>query len=317
LHGRAHHDDLVASGAVKVGLIYNPDAGDALTVEQLAEALERHGHHMERTVTPDAGLEALHLDGLDAVVAAGGDGTIATVAVGLAGTGVPLGILPMGTANNIALSLDIPAGLDEAIATWQQARTRLLDVGSASGPWGEHKFVESVGGGLVTHGIVVMDRQTAPRPQPEVQLARALRAHADVLALADPVPWRLILDDQPVAGEYLLVEVLNMRAIGPNLVLADAASPWDGKFTIVAATADDRDEVAHYLRGRADGKATPLTLPTWHAAAVTIEAGDRLHVDDEVVGEPGPQSATIRMQAAAVPVLVPDIGPHLRDRSSG
>jgi diacylglycerol kinase family enzyme len=299
---------------VKVGLIYNPGAGDGVSVQDLAEALERHGHHMERTATPEAGLAALSLDGLDAVVAAGGDGTIARIATGLAGTAVPLGILPMGTANNIAFSLDIPEDLDAAIATWQQARTRLLDLGVASGPWGERRFVESVGGGLVTHGMVVMDRQHAPRPEPDTQLARALRAHVDVLALADPVPWRLVLDDQPVEGEFLLVEVLNMRAIGPNLALTGDASPWDGKLTVVAATADDRAEVAQYLRGRADGTDPPLTLPTWHAARVVIADGDRLHIDDEVVAEPAPHRATLRIEAAAVPVLVPETGAHLRDR---
>lgn len=291
---------------MKVGLIYNPAAGGAPSIQELADALERHGHHMERIAPPSAGLEALSLDGLDAVVAAGGDGTIAGIAKGLAGTGLPLGILPMGTANNIACSLGIPEALDDAIAGWIQSRTRRLDIGVASGPWGERRFVESVGGGLVTHGMVVMDRRHGPRPEPETQLARALLVHEDVLALAEPVSWRLLLDDRPVEGRFLLVEVLNMRAIGPRLTLSGETSPWDGAFTVVAAGVDDRAALARYLRARAEGEDPPLALQTWRASRVVIEDGDRLHVDDDVVGEPGPQRATLRMEPAAVPVLVPE-----------
>lgn len=291
---------------VKVGLIYNPAAGGAPSVDDLAAALERHGHHMERTATPSAGLEALQVEGLDAVVAAGGDGTIARIAIGLAGTGVPLAALPMGTANNIARGLGIPEALDDAIDTWRQSRTRRLDLGVASGAWGEKRFVESVGGGFVTHGIVVMDRQHAPRPEPETQLARALRAHVDVLALAAAMPWRMVLDGQQVDGSFLLVEVLNMRSIGPQLTLGPDASPWDGRFTVVAATVEDRAELDRYLRARGAGDDPPLRLRTWRAAEITIDEGDRLHVDDEVVGDAGPERCQVRIEPGAVEVLVPE-----------
>jgi YegS/Rv2252/BmrU family lipid kinase len=59
--------------------------------------------------------ERLH-DGFDLVVAAGGDGTISAVIDGLAGAGIPLGIIPTGTANLIARELNIPLGVDEAAA---------------------------------------------------------------------------------------------------------------------------------------------------------------------------------------------------------
>jgi diacylglycerol kinase (ATP) len=297
---------------VRIGLVYNGDAGDAQSVKALTAAIERGGHQVAGVVAPTAGLEGLG-EGLDAVVAAGGDGTIGRVARGLAGSDVPLAILPMGTANNVALSLEIPVALDQAIAVWAGGRTRALDLGMTTGPWGARSFVESVGGGLVTHGIVVMDRQPAEPLEPVAQLARALRAHADVLALVDPVEWRLTLDGVPLAGEFLLVEALNMRAIGPNLALADTSSPWDGKLTVVAAGPDDRQALADYLRRRADGLDATLALPVWHAADVTVEAGARLHVDDEVMDEPGPQPVRITVEAAVVRVLVPDRATHLRD----
>ena len=300
---------------MKIGLVHNRGAGDALGLEDLMQAIHRRGHEVAGVATMADGLEALPLARLDLVAAAGGDGTIAAVARALAGSLLPMGVLAMGTANNIAVSLGIPLPIDDAVATWATARPRPMDLGVATGPWGERRFVESVGGGLVTHGIVVMDRQDAVSPTTEEQLARALSAHGDVLGLADPVEWRLTLDGEAVVGTFVLVEVLNIGAIGPNLTLAPSASPWDGRLTVVAATVDDRHAVASYLRSHEAGAAQPPTLQTWHVREVTIEAGDRLHVDDEVVGEPGPIAARLRVEPGAVRVLVPEGPAHLAERT--
>jgi diacylglycerol kinase family enzyme len=67
--------------------------------------------------------------GYQAVVAAGGDGTIGTVATQIAGSGLPLGILPLGTSNDIARALDIPLELDLASAVIAQGISTPLDVG--------------------------------------------------------------------------------------------------------------------------------------------------------------------------------------------
>jgi diacylglycerol kinase (ATP) len=308
--GRGH------GGIVKVGLIHNTAAGDALALEDITQAIHAHGHEVAAMATMADGVAALPLDRLDLVAAAGGDGTIAAVARDLAGSLVPLGVLAMGTANNIAVCVGVPTELADAVAAWATSRPRPFDLGIASGPWGERRFVESVGGGLVTHGIVVMDRQDTTSPTTAAQLDRAVRAHTDVLALLDAVPWSLTLDGAAVGGEFLMVEVLNIAAIGPNLHFADGASPWDGRLTVVAAGADDRHALAQYLRGRANGGGQPPALQTWHVREVVIAAGDRLHVDDEVVGDVGPLGARIRLEAGAVRVLVPESPAHLAERAA-
>ncbi|MFO8034210.1 MAG: diacylglycerol kinase family lipid kinase [Candidatus Bipolaricaulota bacterium] len=56
------------------------------------------------------------VDGVDLVLAAGGDGTVAAVLDGLAGTEIPLGIIPAGTANFVARELGIPQSIDAAVA---------------------------------------------------------------------------------------------------------------------------------------------------------------------------------------------------------
>jgi diacylglycerol kinase family enzyme len=69
--------------------------------------------------------------GCAAAVAAGGDGTVGTVASHVAGTGLPLGILPLGTANDVARSLDLPLTLPEAVAVIARGHSTLMDLGCA------------------------------------------------------------------------------------------------------------------------------------------------------------------------------------------
>jgi diacylglycerol kinase family enzyme len=71
--------------------------------------------------------------GDDAVVAAGGDGTIRTVASALVGSDLPLGVLPLGTLNHFAKDLGLPLDLGEAVKTIAARRTIKVDVGEVNG----------------------------------------------------------------------------------------------------------------------------------------------------------------------------------------
>jgi diacylglycerol kinase (ATP) len=82
------------------------------------------------------------------VVAAGGDGTIAEVAAGMAGSQVPLGVIPLGTANVLAQELALPFAPRDVAAALVFGRTRCLWPGIATGPDGARLFVQMVGVGL-------------------------------------------------------------------------------------------------------------------------------------------------------------------------
>jgi diacylglycerol kinase family enzyme len=92
--------------------------------DAVASAFEHHGIAATLEVLPGPDLQAaaeravqrVREQELDALVVGGGDGSIRTVAHVLAGTGVPLGILPLGTLNHFARDLGIPADLKEAVA---------------------------------------------------------------------------------------------------------------------------------------------------------------------------------------------------------
>jgi diacylglycerol kinase family enzyme len=71
--------------------------------------------------------------GFDTVVAAGGDGTIGTVASALVGTDMPLGVLPLGTRNHFARDLGLPSELPAAVRALRDTPPRPVDVGEVNG----------------------------------------------------------------------------------------------------------------------------------------------------------------------------------------
>ena len=70
---------------------------------------------------------------VDALVAAGGDGTIGTAAAAVAGTDMPLGVIPLGTLNHFAKDAGIPLDLEAAVAVIAGGRTRQVDVAEVNG----------------------------------------------------------------------------------------------------------------------------------------------------------------------------------------
>lgn len=104
------------------------------------DGARRHGwdHDVLVTEKAEAGVSAANgaaLDGVDLVVAVGGDGTVRGCAEGLAGTGVPLGIIPHGTANLLARSLGLPVHPKAALsaALHPGAADRTVDLAVADG----------------------------------------------------------------------------------------------------------------------------------------------------------------------------------------
>jgi diacylglycerol kinase family enzyme len=96
---------------------------------------------------------------IDAVAVGGGDGSVSDVAGVLAGTGVPLGILPLGTLNHFAKDLAIPLALEEAVATIARREARTVDVAEVNGT----VFVNNSSIGVYAHMVVDRDRRRALR----------------------------------------------------------------------------------------------------------------------------------------------------------
>jgi diacylglycerol kinase family enzyme len=125
---------------VKVRVIINRGGGSfgEDSAEKLRPLFEAHGIDAKILAVEPGDLdrhcgEVAKEAGVDALVAAGGDGTIGTAAAAVAGTDMPLGILPLGTLNHFAKDAGIPLDLEEAVAAVAGGRTRQVDIAEVNG----------------------------------------------------------------------------------------------------------------------------------------------------------------------------------------
>jgi diacylglycerol kinase (ATP) len=109
----------------------------AAHLQTAQESLEAHGiapvHRDCGTRDELARLIVEHREEVDLVAVGGGDGTMNAAAPGLLKTGLPLGVLPMGTANDLARTLGIPADIDAAARIIAAGQTRRIDLGEVNG----------------------------------------------------------------------------------------------------------------------------------------------------------------------------------------
>ncbi|MGE0814002.1 MAG: diacylglycerol kinase family protein [Vicinamibacterales bacterium] len=280
---------------MRVGLIHNSPAREP----ELVACLGRHGHSVEGIATRVDGVWALPLEGLDLIAVAGGDGTVSATLAALPPSRVPIAILPVGTANNIATSLRVPGDLDAAVDQWRTAQVRGFDIGAATGAWGTRRFVESVGCGLVAEGIALAEPCGHTGAQPDARLALARLSQSDHLDAIAAEHCRFTIDGVTHAARLLLLEVLNIGMVGPNLALAEA-SPFDATLTVVAAYAEHRPLLQAWIRGDTTlGRCPPL--PLWQARRVELVRAGRVHVDDTLLDS---DDVAVSVEAAAA-VLVP------------
>jgi diacylglycerol kinase family enzyme len=288
---------------VQVSLLYNKNAVDTAQIQEVRDAAGRHGHEIVRVVERNAGLEALITSGADLIAVAGGDGTIAAAARRLAGCGIPLAILALGTANNIAKSLGCVEDIDESVSRWNARRRRRFDLGRARGPWGERRFVEAVGSGLIARGIAEMDTLFADDDRPtNATVANALQRYRDVLSRLKPQRCTLEIDGVQTNVDALLVEVLNIGSVGPNVTLTSDADPSDGVLTVVTAGEEHRMDLDRYLGDRHRGGDGVLCLPSRRGRHVVVDGPGDLHIDDEIILSTGPVS--VHIEPAVLEVIV-------------
>src|SRR5438874_1321557 len=134
---------------MRVTLMHNPKAGDAKHgKKQLMAALAKAGHKATYQSTKKKNYKKALKKSADLVIAAGGDGTVGKVGEELIDSGIPLCVLPLGIANNLARSLGFIGPVEKIIRQLKRGKKRAFDVGVARGPWGKRYFFESVGGGL-------------------------------------------------------------------------------------------------------------------------------------------------------------------------
>lgn len=286
---------------MRITLIHNPGAGSADSPDELLKTLAKEGYDARCQSRKEKGWTRCLDKRTDMFVVAGGDGTVARVARKLSEreiANVPIAILPMGTANNIAESLGVRGSFKKLVGGWKDCKRIQVDVGEAEGRDETRLFIESVGSGFFADMMAKEDEAeaNADDADPHAALERARKVLRKTLKEAKPRKWRVELDGKDQSGEYLLVEAMNMRRIGPALELAPDATFDDGLIEVAFVCDDEVDRAnldAHLREHPADEPAPPL-LRIRRAREVVLDAGRHmLHLDDKSWRDAGPVRLTL------------------------
>ncbi len=166
---------------------------------------------------------------VDVVLASGGDGTVTACAEGVAGSGVPLAVLPAGTGNLLARNLGLPLALHQALAVALDGQDRRLDVGSANG----RPFVAMAGIGF---DALLLDSTGEPLKKKLGWMAYALSALRHLRAR--PVRATLRADGGRVLRRRASgIIVGNVGALQGGVTLLPGAEPDDGLLDLMVLTA--------------------------------------------------------------------------------
>jgi diacylglycerol kinase (ATP) len=301
---------------VKITLIHNPKAGHRKQpgAHELLRVLSRAGHEVTyQSVKKDAWRKVLD-EPAELVAVAGGDGTVAKIARILIGRSIPIAIMPIGTANNISRTLGLAdERLEHWIKSWPRARTVSLDAVRARGPWGSSVFIESAGAGFLASTIARLDQQKRPRPaghtQHQNEMSHVHTTFQKELEKYAPCYFEIVLDGRDLSGQYLLVEAMNIRHIGPGLHLAPHADPTDQWFDLVLVTESERKILESHFSRR--GKLPKSRFAVHRGKRLRIKCQHaHVHFDDAVWPDDGSspegrQTVNVSMDAQQVRFLVP------------
>lgn len=237
----------------KIQVVHNPTAGDEeQNKADLIAKLNPHAGEISYVSTDKEGWEEFSLENVDLIVLCGGDGTIKKLAEVLLKREnkfrkTPIYLVPGGTANNIATTLNLQSERDFKFMN-DLKNYQLFDYGKIKGLPDFKFFLESIGFGLFPELISQMnDKDEIPGESAEEKIQRTLGVCRDILQHMKPVKVKLKADGKAIKEEFLLIEVLNTKHIGPNLELAPKANPGDGMMDLVIITPDHRDLFLNYL----------------------------------------------------------------------
>jgi diacylglycerol kinase (ATP) len=237
-------------------VIRNPAAGAkkgiaqaSISREELVALLERHGidaRVIETANETETRLEARSAvrDGVEVVVAAGGDGTIGAVAEELLGSTSALGVLPLGSVMNIPRMLDLSTDLDEAAETLASGDVRCIDVGQANG----QVFFEAASVGM----NAAMFREANRFERGDwLSVLRTIW----VALRYRPARMQLELDgDRMVRTRALMAVIANGPYTGLGMTVAPDARIDDGCFDVRVFRGFSKFELLRHLAGIAFGR---------------------------------------------------------------
>jgi diacylglycerol kinase (ATP) len=296
-------------GEGPIRIIWNANAGSKAGLptnrsseEQLRDLMRRHGlgDELVATESEEASVAATRdavAHGYAVVAAAGGDGTAGLIAFELLGSKTALGILPLGSAMNVARSLAIPRDLESAAEVLAARHVRSIDVAEANGV----PFLEV--GSIGLNAAIFAEAQRFGKGE-----YSSFFGLIRVLARYRPARMRIELDSGTISTRALMVAVANGPYTGAGLTFAPDARLDDGMFDVrVFEDFSKRELVTHLWSIMAGRHAYSPKIRTYRSKQVRVDARHPrpCRVDARDLGTT-PVEFRVRRQALRVVAPAPD-----------
>lgn len=255
-----------------MAIVLNPRSGSAPGQAELARALEGAAVRADIHCIPGEGAAdwiTRIANEYETLVAAGGDGTVSTIAAAAVKTGKTMGVIPAGTLNHFARDAGIPQQLDEAIAVVAARHTVLLDVGVVN----DQIFINNASIGAYPR--MVWERSQArqrglPRP-----IASALAIIETWLELRS-VTVRLCVDNREMVRRSPFVFVGNSEYEVEGMQFGKRPTMTDGRLSLYVAPDSGRlDALALPARALLGRLKQHEKFEAWTASSISMEMSRR------------------------------------------
>ncbi|MBI1738914.1 MAG: diacylglycerol kinase family lipid kinase [Acidobacteria bacterium] len=295
-------------------IIYNPTAGRGrrrrrTQLERAQHILKQAGilTELEATTGPGSATEQARnavADGRQLVIACGGDGTINEIVNGLAGSQVPMAVLPGGTANVLVKELSLPWDIPRAAERLARGTLRRIALGLAFSPeipGGQRFFIAMAGAGPDGKLVNAVDLETKRRMGILAYWVEGIR---QLLTYAFPA-FRIITAEQEHTGT--LVVVGRTKHYGGPVMITTEADLFEDRFEVFLATTQKRwryaTDMVKLLRGRHKTIADDFF---WKTTSVRCEPMGGEDVWAQVDGEPiGKLPVEFTIMPDALTLVVP------------
>ena len=287
----------------RIKFIINPIAGFRRDKSFIEELIRRRCKNFDFTIVHTAApgdatrlAQEAATEGYHAVVAVGGDGTVNETASGLVGTDTALGILPRGSGNGLARSLNIPLQASRALEVICSGKEHRIDAGRAA-----HRYFFVVTGvGFDANVGHKFNLASWRGPLPYFYIA------AREFANYQPEPLRLCIEDHVIDLTPFLVAIANTEQYGNGAIIAPHARPDDGVLDVCVVQPMNFAEFVMQAPKLFNGKANTVPQITYYRSKnATIEKSGPVlfHVDGEAQVSDGPVKISVLPQA--LKVIVP------------
>jgi YegS/Rv2252/BmrU family lipid kinase len=307
-------------------LIFNPVAGQGNSERELATIENLLSPELELKIyqtTPEISAEDLASQSIsqqaELLIVSGGDGTVSAVAGKLVNTGIPLGIVPRGTANAFANALGIPTDITNACQTILAGRTQAIDLATCNG----HPMMLLVGIGLEANTIEAASREAKDRfgilaylmagiqQLQEMELfevtieteSTVITCEATAITIANAAPATSILaqgSNEVVYDDGLL----DLTIFAPASKISALTASYHLLQSALQNRATDRDDIG-YLRAR--------------TARITTNTPQKVVIDGEIIeAESFGKSGLYPVEVSSIPqgltVFVPRNAPEVPEQ---